>query len=166
MPVLLAACLAVVTAAAAAEDLPAASRTGARPRPSGRLASTITLRAAVDTGTFARYLPFDAREVTVRRGGEMGFHYGLELSRRRVRLDGGTFDLVRYRQILSPPISRPGEPPMSADAAQRYAPEGEVLYLPDAEVYIPRVPLRPDGFTDAEVQRILAAISVRRDDGP
>jgi len=34
----------------------------------------------------------------------------------------------------------------------------EVLFLPDAEVLIRRA---PDGFTDAEVEKILAAISVR-----
>jgi hypothetical protein len=34
----------------------------------------------------------------------------------------------------------------------------EVLFLPDAEVLIPR---KPQGFTDAEVEKILSAIHLR-----
>ena len=51
--------------------------------------STIELKKTADTGTFARYVPFDdQREVLVRRGKELGFQYGLEQSRRMVRVKG------------------------------------------------------------------------------
>jgi hypothetical protein len=46
---------------------------------------------------------------------------------------------------------------MSPKAAKNYKPESEVLYLPDAEVLIRR---EPSGFSNAEVEEILAAISV------
>ncbi len=110
-------------------------------------------------GTFERYRPFgwrDRREVIVRRGNEVGSNYGFELSRRRVTVQGKTFPLVRYVAILSPPPLLPGELPLSPEAAKQYEPEFEVLILPNAEVLLPRA---PDGFTDAEVQEILAKIS-------
>ena len=120
--------------------------------------SRINLKCTADTGTFARYVPFsDQREVVVRRGREMGFNYGLEQSRRMMVVKGHKFPLVRSMAILSPPPLGPGQAPMSKEAAKRYQPESEVLYLPDAEVLIPR---QPDGFSDAEVEKILAAISI------
>ena len=121
--------------------------------------STIALKKTADTGTFARYVPFeDQREVIVRRGKELGARYGGELGRRTVKVKGGEFPMVRYQAILSPPPMKPGGTPMSAEAAKRYKPISEVLVLPDAEVLIRR---DPDGFSDAEVETILAAISVK-----
>jgi len=121
--------------------------------------SIIELPKTADTGSFARYVPFgDTREVIVRRSSELGFPYGFVLSRRMVKVAGGEFELVKYRNLLSPPPLVPGQEPLSAEAAKHYAPVVEVLFLPDAEVLIPR---EPDGFTDAEVAKILAAISVR-----
>lgn len=122
------------------------------------MTSTIALKKTADTGTFARYTPFeDRREVIVRRGRELGASYGGELGRRTVKVKGGAVPLVKYQAILSPPPLKPGGKPMSAEAAKHYKPISEVLVLPDAEVLIRR---DPDGFTDAEVDTILAAISV------
>jgi hypothetical protein len=123
------------------------------------MTSTIELKKTADTGTFARYVPFDdQREVIVRRGKELGFQYGAELSRRTVKVKGGEFALVKYQAILSPPPMRPGQQPMSAEAAKNYKPISDVLVLPDAEVLIRR---EPGGFTDAELEKILAAITVK-----
>lgn len=117
----------------------------------------INFKCTADTGTFARYIPFgDQREVIVRRGKELGFDYGFEMSRRKVTIQGRKFDVVRSQATLSPPPMRPGGKPMSKEAAKQYQPESEVLYLPDAEILIRRV---PEGFSDAEVEKILAAIS-------
>lgn len=117
----------------------------------------INLKCTADTGTFARYVPFgDAREVIVRRGKELGFNYGFELSRRSVTIQGRSFELVRSQATLSPPPMRPGQKPMTKEAAKHYQPESEVLYLPDAEILIRR---EPEGFSSAEVDKILAAIS-------
>jgi hypothetical protein len=119
--------------------------------------SRIALPSTVDTGVFARYVPFgDNREVIVRRGSQMGYRYGIESGRRIVTLHGRELWVVRSTAILSPPVLRPGERVMSAAAAKQYSPESEVLYLPDAEVLIRR---EPNGFSDAEVAKILAAIS-------
>ena len=121
--------------------------------------STIELKKTADTGTFARYVPFDdQREVIVRRGKELGFQYGLEQSRRTVKVKGGQFALVKYQAMLSPPPMKPGGKPMSAEAAKNYTPVSDVLMLPDAEVLIRR---DPHGFTDAELEKILASISVK-----
>ena len=120
--------------------------------------SRIDLKCTADTGTFARYIPFaDQREVIVRRGKELGFNYGLEQSRRMVSVNGHKFPLVRTMALISPPPMRQGQAPMSPQAAKNYKPESEVLYLPDAEVLIRR---EPRGFSSAEVEKILAAISV------
>lgn len=121
--------------------------------------SRIDLKCTADTGTFARYVPFgDGREVIVRRGREMNFNYGAERSRRTVKVKGYSFPLVRTVAVLSPPPLRPGQAPISKEASKNYQPESEVLYLPDAEVLIRR---EPKGFSDAEVEKILAAISVQ-----
>jgi hypothetical protein len=123
------------------------------------MTSAIELPKTANTGSFARYVPFgDRREVIVRRGKEPGFRYGFEQGRRMVRVQGGEFALVTYQDLLSPPPLVPGQEPLSAEAAKQYEPVFEVLYLPDAEVLIPR---EPSGFTDAEVERILDAIFVR-----
>ena len=120
--------------------------------------SRIDLKCTADTGTFARYIPFgDQREVIVRRGKELGFHYGIEQSRRIVKVKGYLFPLVRTMALLSPPPMRKGQAPMSAEAAKNSKPESEVLYLPDAEVLIRR---EPSGFSDAEVEKILAVILI------
>ncbi len=123
------------------------------------ITSTIELAKTADIGSFARYVPFgDRREVIVRRGKELGFWYGFELGRRKVKVEGGEFELVKYQNRLSPPPLLPGQQRLSGAAARQYEPITEVLFLPDAELLIPR---EPDGFTDAEVEKILAAISVR-----
>ena len=93
----------------------------------------------------------------MRRGRELGFQYGFELSRRTVKVKGGEFALVKYQAILSPPPMRAGQPPMSAEAAKNYKPISDVLVLPDAEVLVRR---EPGGFTDGELEKILAAITV------
>lgn len=119
--------------------------------------SKLNLKCTADTGSFARYVPFDdGREVIVRRGKELGFNYGLEKSKRTVKVKGTEFKLVRYMQLLSPPPLRPGQKPLGPEAAKNYEPESEVLRLPDAEVLMRR---EPRGFSDAEVEKILAAIS-------
>ncbi len=87
----------------------------------------------------------------------MGFSYGLELSRRMVEVDGRPFPLVRFRAILSPPFLMPGALPMDAEAAERYRPVFDVLFLADAETLMPR---EPDGFSDEEVEAILRGISL------
>lgn len=123
------------------------------------MTSAIELPKTANTGSFARYVPFgDRREVIVRRGKELGVRYGFEQGRRMVQIQGGEFALVTYQNLLSPPPLVPGQEPLSAEAAKQYEPVFEVLFLPDAEVLIPR---EPSGFTDAEVERILGAISVR-----
>ena len=120
------------------------------------MTSTIELPKTTDTSSFARYVPFrDTREVIVRRGKELGFRYGFEQGRRMVQVQGGEYALVTYQELLSPPPLLPGQEPLPAQAAKQYEPVFEVLFLPDAEVLIPR---EPNGFTDAE--RILKAISV------
>lgn len=66
--------------------------------------SRIDLKCTADTGTFARYIPLgDQREVIVRRGKELGFDYGLEQSRRMVKVNGHKFPLVRTMALISPP---------------------------------------------------------------
>ena len=123
--------------------------------------STVSLRKTVDTGTFARYQPFDdPREVIVRRGKELGFDYGLELSRRTVKVRGGEFLMVRRQTFLSPPpaVEPWRKPPPPQKTAANLKPISDLLMLPDAEVLIRR---EPDGFTDEEVATILAAISVK-----
>ena len=116
----------------------------------------ISLPSTLDTG---RYVPFgDGREVIVRRGTETGFHYGFEQGRRRVKVQGGEFDLVTYETMLSPPVLMAGQSP-AGDAEGAYHPVSDVLYVPGVEVMIPRRPVRR-GFTDDEVGRILAAIRV------
>jgi hypothetical protein len=123
------------------------------------MTSIIDLPKTVDTGSFARYVPFgDGREVIVRRGEERGFHYGLELGRKRVTLDGGAFELVRFQGLLSPPPLLSGRASPLPQSMEVYRPVAEVLFLPDAEVLMRRA---PGGFSDAEVESILDAISVR-----
>lgn len=123
------------------------------------MTSTIELKKTADTGTFARYLPFDdGREVIVRRGKELGFQYGIPQGRRKVKVKGGEFECVKFMAIISPPAMRPGDKPMSEEAAKNFKPLSEVVFLPDAEVLIRR---EPKGFSDAEVEKILAAISVK-----
>lgn len=107
---------------------------------------------------FGRLIPFgDGREIIVRRGPVMGRHHGMEMRRRLVQIGGHEFLVVTFMDILSPPVLRPGEQPMSAEAAQSYKPISDILFLPDAEVYLPR---DPSGFSDAEFERILSAITV------
>lgn len=122
------------------------------------MSSTFAFRKTTDTGTFARYTPFeDGRELVVRRGKTVGFHYGIERSRRKVNVDGRELELARFVSLLSPPPMHPGQQPLSAEAVKNDQPVSDVLFLPDAELLIPR---EPRGFTDAEVELILAAISV------
>lgn len=123
------------------------------------MTSTIALKKTTDTSTFARYMPFaDGREVIVRRGTELGFRYGLELSRRLVKIGSGEFPLVRVISILSPPPMRLWRWLFWPGAAKQYKPISDVLFLPDAEVLLRR---RPKGFSDAEVEQILQTISVQ-----
>ena len=113
---------------------------------------------ALPSGKFARCAPFaDGRKIIVRRGEELGFRYGLELSRRQVELPGGRAWLVRFRRLLSPPAANPRLPPLSPDALRAYSPESEVLYIDGAEIAIPR---EPGGFTDDEVTMILLALQL------
>jgi hypothetical protein len=120
--------------------------------------SIIRFEKTTDAGTFSRYVPFnDGRELIVRRGGEMGFSYGLELSRRMVEVDGRPLPLVRFRAILSPPPLMPGASRMNAEAAERYRPVFDVLFLADAEMLMHR---QPDGFSDEQVETVLRGISL------
>lgn len=118
---------------------------------------SIDLPKIADTGVFARYVPFgDKREVIVRRGTELGHHYGFEKATRRVRISGTEYEVVTYEGILSPPPLRPGQAP-NPEADELYHPTYDVLYLPGVEAMIPR---RPKGFVDSEVQKILQSIHV------
>jgi len=120
--------------------------------------TSIRLPCTFRSDSFARYQPFgDGREVVVRRGKELGFHYGLETGRRTVVIDGVEVVVRRHLAVRSPPPLGPGRPPLAPGAAGRYRPESDVVVLPDAEVAIPR---HPDGFSDDEVERILAAIAL------
>jgi hypothetical protein len=120
------------------------------------LRSRIDLPKTFDNGTFARLVPFgDKREVIVRRGTELGGSYGLEQGRRVVTLGGVEVAIVRYHDLLSPPPLTAGMPPISDDS--NYRPVRDVVYLPDAEVLVDR---GPTGFSDAELELILAAIIV------
>lgn len=126
--------------------------------PSARVRSRIDLPRAAGNEHFARFVPFgDGREIVVLRGKELGKHHGLPQGSRRVRIERWELPLERSMTQLSPPPLMPGQQPMSWQAAKRYQPEMEVLYLPDAEVLIHR---EPDGFSDAEVQKIVAAITL------
>jgi len=125
----------------------------------GDVAAQFHMVKTTDTGTFVRYVPFDdERVVVVRRGHEMGHSHGLEKSRRFVTVSGRELPLVRFRAILSPPPLHAGAS-LSEEAARRYQPESEVLFLPDAEVVLRR---EPDGFSDREVEVILGKISLSR----
>jgi hypothetical protein len=93
----------------------------------------------------------------VRRGRELGFHYGIETSRRKVKVSGIDLVVVRFQAILSPPPLLPGATPMGDRASRAYRPVVDVLFLPDAEVLIVR---EPDGFSDEEVEAILQAVSI------
>ncbi len=107
--------------------------------------SHLALPRTFDNGTFARYVPFgDDRDLVVRRGAEMGRDYGFEVSRREVTVGGATLPLVRYESLLT----------CGAGTARH-----DVLRLPDAEVLVPREG-HGHGFTDDEVDRILAAITL------
>ena len=111
---------------------------------------------ALPNAPFTRYQPFaDGRVIVVRRGNEPARHRGLEVSRRQLVLDGVRVTLVRFRQLLSPPAANPNIKPLSKEARCAYSPESEVLYLPGAEVSIPR---EPAGFTDDEVTAIALAL--------
>ena len=119
----------------------------------------IAFPSTADSGKFARYAPFgDGREMIVRRGASTGYHYGFEKVKRRVKLEGGEFDLVTYESLLSPPALIPGQA-VIPDAGDNYGPVYDVLYLPEVEVMIPRRPVKR-GFTDAEVGQILKGIRV------
>ena len=119
----------------------------------------IDLPSSVDTGTFARYIPFnDKREIIVRRGPATGHHYGLIQNNRGVTISGREHQLVTYRNTLSPPVRRPGEPLLN-DAEDSSHPVYDVLYLPDVEVMIQRSPASR-GFTENEVAQILKAIHI------
>jgi hypothetical protein len=95
--------------------------------------------------------------VVVRRGKELGFRYGSEVSRRQVEVDGHPFWMVRFRRLLSPPAHRPGAPPLPPAALASYSHESEVLMLQDAEVLVRRT---PEGFSDDEVEWILRTIRI------
>ena len=71
----------------------------------------IALPKTVDTGQFARYVPFgDKREVIVRRGAALGHRYGRLLKNRRLTVSGAEYDFATYQDILSPPPHQPGQP--------------------------------------------------------
>lgn len=106
--------------------------------------------------SFERYVPFgDRREVILRRGRELGASYGFEIGRRTVTVGGRELELVRYRELLSPPPLQPGQPLMTPAQAAHYTPESEVYRAPGLEVLLRRT---PDGFTDEEVVEILARL--------
>jgi len=132
------------------------------PRPGPEFGTVeIALPCTKDTGTFARYVPFDdKREVIVRRGTAAGFNYGMERGHRRVSLDGREYEIVTYMAILSPPVHVPGRPLLN-DPEDSYHPEYDVLYVPGTEVMMQRRPAS-GGFNDAEGEQILKAIRLSR----
>ena len=104
---------------------------------------------------FARHYPYgDQRVVSVRRGDQMGFDYGLEFGRRALNVDGTPVTLVSYHQLLSPPPLVPRQQPMSQAAAAHYTPESEVAYIAGMEVLLRR---HPSGFTEEEVVELVNA---------
>ena len=113
-----------------------------------------------NTGTFARYQPFsDDRQIIVRRGAGLGHDYGLRHpDERHVAISGIDVTITSHTQTLSPPTLDPGDEPLTSDAAARYRQAYDVLWLPDAEVMIPR---SPEGFTDHEVEQIISTITFR-----
>ncbi len=147
----------------AARRRPRSAREGPAPSapPEGLVTSgrrsRVLLPNVYDNGSFARFVPFgDGREVIVRRGREIGSCvYGLEQSRRTVALGGLEVPVVRYQDILSPPVLPPGAAPI-VDEGQ-YRPISDVIHLPDAEILVRR---SPKGFSDTEMERILAAIVI------
>lgn len=103
----------------------------------------VTLPCSFDNGTFARYKPFaDDRQVVARRGREMGFDYGSAKGRRRVAVGENTFELVEYEDVLT----------CGAGTIRC-----ELLRLPDAELLFPK---GVDGFSDAEIEHILASVKL------
>jgi hypothetical protein len=126
----------------------------------GPVKSTIDIEGVSSDQTFSRGRPFgDEREVIVRRGDEMESRFGFELSRRTLRLDGMSVEVIRVREILSPPPLMPEQPPVH-DVGQ-YQPEYDVIMLPDAEVSIPRLPSGPYSFSDREVEQIIQRIRLK-----
>ncbi|MEO7035265.1 MAG: hypothetical protein ABI548_15190 [Polyangiaceae bacterium] len=107
---------------------------------------------------FERKHPFgDSRQTFVRRGKELGHRYGMALERRDVQLGTNRFLMIRFRRLLSPPAANPKLKPLSAQALRGYSPETDVLFVPGAEIAIPR---EPAGFSDEEVQTILLLIQL------
>ena len=107
---------------------------------------------------FVRFCPFDAREILFLRGGPV----------RHIQPDPVFFSMVgnarvgpygievlRQRQVLSPPVAQPGAPPVNP---AEYQPVDDVLLLPDGELRIRR---EPYGFNDAEVAHIVASIEIQ-----
>ena len=130
------------------------------PRPGPELGVVeIGLPKTVDTGLFARYIPFnDKREIIARRGTATGHHYGFEQSHRPVNVSGREYEVVMYRNVLSPPPRVPAQPLLD-DPEDSYHPVYEVLYLPGVEVMFQRSPASR-GFSDAEIEHVLKAIRV------
>jgi hypothetical protein len=112
---------------------------------------------------FVRFGPFDAREIVFLRGGPVRHIqpdpvFFSTVGNARVGPYG--IEVLRHRQVPSPPVAQPGAPPVSP---AEYQPVDDVLLLPDGELRIRR---EPYGFNDAEVARIIASIEIQSTTNP
>ena len=115
------------------------------------LGNDVVWRKTFDSGSFARFQVL-GKEVVVRRGVELGYHYGgLKTCEREVTLGGKTHVLKTFRLVLSPPALGQTQQPVTETG--QYRPEYDVLFLCGAEVMFPR---RPSGFSDEEMVVLLA----------
>ena len=116
----------------------------------------LDLTPAKDSELFRRYTPFgDGREVTVRSGAArrpLGFP---PRGARKLTLPSGReVVLTTVQVLLSPPPLRPGQAPMSREAAANYTPTYEYADVAGEQLCFPR---SPRGFTTEEVDRFLTA---------
>ena len=126
---------------------------------------TIGLTPVMEKAAFARYAPFgDGRQISVSyRTEPVVMPDPWTKAHRRVVVSGQEWDVVTHEaQILGAPRS-PGDPAAPAEPGGWHPPVDDVLYLPGLSVRIPR---HPKGFTDGEVETILAAIRVEKMERP
>ncbi len=85
---------------------------------------------------------------------------GFPQGRRQVTLASGReVVLATFGKLLSPPPLRPGQAPMSPEAAAAYFPSYEFADLSGEQLCFPR---SPRGFTTEEVDQFLNAFDADR----
>ena len=108
---------------------------------------------------FRRYEPYgDGREVIGRSGEARTAPQGFPRGVRSLSLGGRELRLTTYQSLLSPPPMRPGQEPMSREAAAEYTPDYEWVDLPNEQLTFRR---GSRGFTTEEVDALVAAILAR-----